>query len=262
MVQNAVGLVEADPRDLTRAPRSGGLLTQPRQMATDCEPSIGPTAGRAMGASAVTLQTQRRPDMSPASSSGASPWRRLAGGLVGCLLVSVLASCEGDRSDAAPLPTLTPALSPSSTGLSASPAPSPSATPESPQEMVRAQYLRFWTQLALTSRQPAARRRDMLEDVAVDPQLKSVLAGMARLERDNQILYGENRPRPSIRVAPDGLTAVVDDCQDSSGAGTADRRTGRRLTAGTPRNHVVVTMKRSPDGVWRMAFASYTKTPC
>ena len=56
--------------------------------------------------------------------------------------------------------------------------------------------------------------------------------------------------------------AVIEDCQDSSEAGVADRHTGRHLTRGSQRNHVSATMRRAPDGEWRVAYISYPDTPC
>jgi len=34
------------------------------------------------------------------------------------------------------------------------------------------------------------------------------------------------------------------------------------VTVGVPHNHVVVTMKRASNDLWKIAFVSYTKTPC
>lgn len=109
---------------------------------------------------------------------------------------------------------------------------------------------------------PAAKRRAELAKLAVDPALKSLLAGMVTADRKGQVLYGANLPRPTVKVAPDGGTALIDDCQDSSKAGVATKSTLKPVTAGVARNHVSVTMKRQAGDLWKVAFVSYTKTPC
>ena len=102
----------------------------------------------------------------------------------------------------------------------------------------------------------------MLAPYAIDPELKSLLRGMATADRKGQAFYGEDKPRPRLlRMSAQKGVAVVDDCQDSSHSGLANRKTGQRLTVGVKRNHVVVTMHFT-DGLWRVAFVSYSKTKC
>jgi hypothetical protein len=95
----------------------------------------------------------------------------------------------------------------------------------------------------------------------MNPELSSVLTGMSKLDAKGEVLYGQNRPRPTVKVSPNGLTAVVDDCQDSSQAGTANRRSMQPLNVGSERNHVVVTMKKASQD-WKLAFVAYTTKPC
>jgi hypothetical protein len=135
-----------------------------------------------------------------------------------------------------------------------------SPTPATEQAILE-QYRKFWSSLTPISRSSAAQRRAALAPFTMDPELKSMLAGLSKLDRQGRVLYGENKPRPRVTVAPDGASAVVDDCQDSTGAGSADRRTGAHLTVGVARNHVVVTMKRQAE-TWKVYFVSYSKTPC
>jgi hypothetical protein len=132
----------------------------------------------------------------------------------------------------------------------------------SEQELILGQYRKFWASLTAVSRMPAADRRAALTPYTVDPQLKSLLAGMAATDKKGQVFYGANVPRATAAsVSADGQKAVVDDCQDSTGAGVARRSDQAPLTKGTARNHVVVTMKKS-EGAWKVYFVSYTKTPC
>jgi hypothetical protein len=103
----------------------------------------------------------------------------------------------------------------------------------------------------------------MLSPYTADPELKSLLHGMATADTKGQVFYGQDALRPRLlRLSVQQGVAVVDDCQDSSHSGLADRSTGRHLTVGVARNHVVVTMHRADDDRWRVAFVSYSRTKC
>jgi hypothetical protein len=128
---------------------------------------------------------------------------------------------------------------------------------------VLTQYGAFWSHLTAVSEAAAADRRQILSAFATNPALNSLLNGMATADRKGQVFYGQDLPRPRLtRLSDQDGVAVVDDCQDSSHSGIADKSTGRHLTVGVPRNHVVVTMHRGDDGQWRVAFVSYTRTKC
>ena len=102
----------------------------------------------------------------------------------------------------------------------------------------------------------------MLAKYSADPELKSLLRGMASADSKGQVFYGRNMPRPRIlRSSLDQGVIVVDDCQDSSHAGLADRKTGKRLTVGVARNHVVATLHQLA-GTWKVVFVSYSSTKC
>jgi hypothetical protein len=183
----------------------------------------------------------------PYGGAAACPARKVL--LAGALLVAALAGCNDDgRVQVQPIA----GTSPSATA---------GPTPVSEQQAALVQYRRFWSSLTAVSRMPAAQRRAALARYSVDPELKSLLAGMSKLDSQGRVLYGANRPRPVASLSPDGLTAVVNDCQDSSSAGAADSKSMQHLTVGVARNHVVVTMKRT-TGTWKVSFVSYTKTSC
>lgn len=171
--------------------------------------------------------------------------------LIGALLVVALAGCNGSgRVQVEPIAT---GSSPSATAT---------ATPVSEQQAILSQYRTFWSSLTSVSRMPAAQRRSALAAYTVDPELKSLLAGMARIDAKGQVFYGADIPRATqASISPDGVTAVVNDCQNSSHSGLAGRSTGERLTVGVARNHVVATMKKS-SGMWKVYFVSHSKTPC
>jgi hypothetical protein len=201
-----------------------------------------------MSASSLTPPTRRPQAPAP---RGPSSRRGVTRSLVGFLLIGVTGCAGGSMSG----PT-----TPSPVPASATPAGTP--PPVGDEASILLQYEKFWADLATTSKLPADQRREALAKLTVDPQLTSVLKGLQELDRKGHVLYGVNKPRPKVQIAADQKRAVVDDCQDSSAAGTAEAATGKRLTVGKPRNHVVVTMQKGLDGIWKMAFASYTKKPC
>jgi hypothetical protein len=141
--------------------------------------------------------------------------------------------------------------------------PSPTAT-SSEVARVLAQYRSFWSNLNAASRLAEADRVRLLERFASDAALKSLLAGIARERAKGHVFYGAEKPRPQIKTLSVGQqpVAVIDDCQDASATGLEDVRSHRRLTVGVARNHVVATMHQMADGVWRVVFVTYPKTPC
>ena len=204
----------------------------------------------------MSASTQQPPAHGPQgglvrASRDDSPTRALVKSLlVGSLLLATAVGCNGNSKGIGIKPPTT------------SPTPVATASPTpSVQDQILTQYRAFWAKLTPVSRMPAAARRAALAPYAIDPELKSLVAGFASLDAKGQVLYGANRPRPVASVSPDGATAVVNDCQDSSAAGAANRATSAPVTKGIARNHVVVTMKQSAD-VWKVYFVSYSKTPC
>lgn len=202
-------------------------------------------------AAAPRTRRQRRQAVVAVRDGGRGHARRIWTHLVGCVVVAALTSCSGEGTAAQPTRSTTP-----------SPTSSPSAAAVDEETALLAQYRKFWAALTPVSRMPAAQRRDVLAEVAVNPALKSVLAGMEEADAKHQVLYGENVPRPTVRIAPDATTALVRDCQDSSHAGVAERSTEKQLTVGVARNHVSVTMKRQPGDVWKIAYIDYARSPC
>ena len=153
-------------------------------------------------------------------------------------------------------------------GTASSPPPTSNSTSVKPTDTserssLLLQYRSFWRALAPASTSSLSQRKQLLRRVAVDPELGSLLAGIARERTRGRAFYGVDVPRPKIeQLSTEQSLAVVDDCQDSSGSGVIELATHRKLTKGTVRNHVVVTLHREADGLWRVAFVSYPKTPC
>jgi len=125
------------------------------------------------------------------------------------------------------------------------------------------QYTAFWSELTPASRAAPGKRLQMLSQVSGDPELASLLHGMAHADQLGQVFFGQDVPRPKIAVfsLPRGI-AVIDDCADSRSTGLQDRKTGRHLTVGVSRNHIVATMHLGADGEWRVVFVTYPKTSC
>lgn len=193
-------------------------------------------------------------DARPARARGGGSQFRLSqnGLLAGFVLAGLVAGCSsyGTITTSKGSPSLT----------TASPSPRPTVVDE--QQAILESYRKFWATLTPASGLPAARRRAALSPVATDPELKSLLTGMAASDANARVFYGADVPRASAAsISPDRSRAVIDDCLDSSGSGDANRQTGKRLTVGVARNHVVVTMAATA-GTWRVYFVSYPKTPC
>ena len=201
-----------------------------------------------MSASLSTPPARGRHEL--ASAPSGARWRPvLVCALIG-VLGSGLAGCGSDADGAA---SPSPSLSAPST---------PPPSPVDEQAALLSQYREFWESLTPISRLPEAERRPALAELAVDPALKSLLEGMRQADTKGQVFYGADVPRPKVRINPDATTALVDDCQDSSNAGIAVKKTEERVTVGVERNHVSVTMKKQPGAPWKVAFIDYTKSPC
>lgn len=193
----------------------------------------------------------RPPRRRPAQASRWKPARRLVTSLlVGSLSLLLIGGCSDDANGSA-APTSTPSAMPS-----------PTARTIDEQAALLAQYRKFWASLTSISQLPARERPSRLGELAVDPALKSLLAGMAAADAKGQVFYGAALPDPTVRINPDSTTALIRDCQDGRSAGLANRATGDRITVGVARNHVSVTMKRQPGGIWKVAFVDYPKSAC
>lgn len=205
-----------------------------------------------MSASALQPPAHDREGGSGRAAGGVSSGiRQWASALVGCSLALAAAGCsDGKPSIADPTPSPSVAT------------PSVTATAADEQHVILGQYRKFWASLTDVSRMPATQREAALSPLTVDPELKSLLAGMAATDRKGQVFYGEARPRATTAsVSADGSRAVIDDCQDSRNSGLARRSDLAPLTKGVARNHVVVTMRKTSN-LWKVYFIAYTKTPC
>ena len=92
----------------------------------------------------------------------------------------------------------------------------------------------------------------MLAEVAVDPLITNTQDD-ARVRPDKgRDTYGQVLHRFSWNEPINGAdTALLTDCDDSSHAGAYETATGEKVTAGVERRHMLASMARGDDGVWR-----------
>ncbi len=126
---------------------------------------------------------------------------------------------------------------------------------------VLARYVDFWRVLPRASGSPPALRQRLLADYLVDPELSRTLEAMAAQDALGRVLYGADVPRPVLRHI-DGASAEVVDCQNSTGAGVRDRRSGERVTVGSDHNPVLARLTRGHGGQWRITRVSYSGGFC
>jgi hypothetical protein len=178
--------------------------------------------------------------------------------VIGCLTTAAITSCSSPAKVRVDQPgTGSPSGSPTA---SETPSPTPSLTVE---QQVLAQYRAFWVVLPEASQAPVGQRKQILARYAGDPELRSLLDGMAEQDRLGRVFYGQNLPRPDIEMLSVGRgVAVVRDCQDSSGAGVQDAKSGQKLTVGVARNSASATLHPGTDGAWRVVFVTYPETSC
>lgn len=164
---------------------------------------------------------------------------------------AALASCGGSSS----APRALPQTSTTPASLASSPA--------SERDQVLGAYRAFWAALTPAANAPASRRQQILAPHAVDPELKSLLDGMAREDAQGRTYYGSPRLRVRLQqFSPGRGIAVISDCQDASKTGDKDVSNGRLLTRGKSRTLVVATLHRTGAGEWKVAFVSFPRHSC
>ena len=147
--------------------------------------------------------------------------------------------------------------------VSSTPGSTPSPTAESGYGEILRQYSGFWAALTPASRSAEAGRREMLAKYADDPELTSLLAGMARESAKGRAYYGAPDLHPQVAsLSTDHATAVVNDCQDATKTGDVDVQSGQQLTKGSPRTSVVATLHMGSDAIWRVTFISFPSRQC
>ena len=170
-------------------------------------------------------------------------------------VVLMLAGCSsGGVVDAQGPVTPAPTAAPTTHRLESTPSPSaPGTTAMTPEGAnILRQYKAFFASLPLLSKASDSARFAAMQQLATDPELTRVLGGMAASTHVGEVFYGRDIVRPVI-ISIVGGVARIADCQDTSGSGREKLATGEKVTVGVKNTLANVTMKRGPDGAWRVA---------
>ncbi|MFG1697244.1 hypothetical protein [Nonomuraea sp. NPDC049309] len=165
------------------------------------------------------------------------------------VVLSAVTACQSSGS--APKPLSTETLAPAT----------PTPTPTTDRDAVLAAYRELYRAGPRAEQVPADERRAILAQVATQPLLDTMLKGIDALRASGRVTWGQ----PVLHVFDvqvQGDRAALHDCQDARKAGQADDRTGKRLTHGMPRTHMVAALVKEPDGVWRVAKVDQLEEPC
>ena len=129
---------------------------------------------------------------------------------------------------------------------------------------VEAQWVKSWDVYLAIATTPAADREALAATVTVDPTKTNMLTDAAQFDSQGLQTYGTLGHRISWPQDINGkTTALIDDCQDRSGAGAYKTSTGDKITVGVPRDHYQGNLVKGDDGVWRVAEVYYLKDePC
>lgn len=118
------------------------------------------------------------------------------------------------------------------------------------------QYRRFFSSLTPLSTMTYKARFTAMQKLAVDPELTQVMGGLAAAEHAGEVFYGAPVVRPEV-LSVSGNTAVLSDCQDTSGNGRMNMMSKNKVTVGRVDDLAKVTMQRGSDGVWRVKAVEY-----
>lgn len=207
------------------------------------------------------MNTTRRTAKTPAAA-----W------IVGGALLLALAGCaksQVDTTGGPPLPTEEPATpapataapsssaadspAPADGGASPTPSVSPSYVPAS-HEPILAAYRRFFEVVGgeAWKIQDDQARYQLLSTVSTELSLNKTSGGIAASVRDGETTYGDVELHPQV-VLIQGDLATVEDCQDTSQAGTMRISDGEKISVGVKNTLVKTQLRLGQDGVWRVA---------
>lgn len=190
-----------------------------------------------------------------ACSSGGSPTVESVPSVVSSS--STASSTAAPNSTAATSPTSSPSSSSASAPLFSSAAPTTSdaisATEAADRAAVEAQYTRYWEVYAALPHTPEDQWDALLGAVAVEPVLSNAKKDARTIMGKGRDTYGTVAHRFSWPKSIDGSdTATISDCDDTSQSGAYETATGNKVTVGVPRRHMVGSMIRGADGIWRI----------
>lgn len=138
----------------------------------------------------------------------------------------------------------------------------PSST--KPHDVIVATYLNYWKALAEAGRSSPDKAHALLGPYVGAHYLDHLIDGVREMDKQGREPYGEVVPRvKEVRVG--GKRAEVIDCQDTSRAGMADRRT-HQLIPGTIKAkataNIAASLEQSSDGRWRLTGVSIKEAAC
>lgn len=122
-------------------------------------------------------------------------------------------------------------------------------------------YLHFWSVAYALDAYPVAEWPRRLGAVTTDPLFPRLLDALRAQHASGIREYGQVSPRLQT-VEVHGDLATVLDCQDASGAGEAYADTGTPKTAGHARTPIAASLRRSPDGRWKVSTAKELDSTC
>lgn len=164
----------------------------------------------------------------------------------------------GGCSDEPDGPTLQDPSSDSPTSSASSAPPTEAPTVSAEEQAVLDAYRGFYAALDQAQADPA-RSQEYLEPVATGAQFETTNAAV----KANLIAGVESFGSPVLNpvvASIEGTTAVVQDCQDTSGVGTRRIGTTEPLTIGRNPDSAETTLQLV-DGAWRVAATSFPEQP-
>jgi hypothetical protein len=124
--------------------------------------------------------------------------------------------------------------------------------------------VKYWDIYTNIVRTDKSERSALGATVAVDPALSNLSKSADYFESQGRDTYGSVTHRLSWLEPIDTATeAVLADCQDQSGFGSLDVKTGQKLTVGVERDNVKAHFIKGSDAVWRVSDIYYLEdSPC
>jgi hypothetical protein len=171
---------------------------------------------------------------------------------------AALAGCS-TNADANPAPSTTSTGTATTGGTSTTPSRTTSTTLDAAaqEKKDRQDAELVWRKLEglaieMTSLTPD-QAEQAFQQVAVDPQLTRLRGAYQTLTSKGEAGYGQPIIAVAWREPINGAnTATLYDCQDGSQAGYLDKKTGNKLTVGTPDTPMTVSLQRTAQG-WRVS---------
>lgn len=160
---------------------------------------------------------------------------------------------------------------PSSISRSSSATPSRSTGVETvhltPEELttrkeIEKAWLKYWSTFTLFNKIPKVERRTRFAEVAMDPELSSLLAAAERADQENLENFGtvSHRVYWGPPVAGKG-SAVIGDCTDQTQFGAKNKKTGEIVVIGGKQGNYNGTMQKTGSS-WKVSYLDFRGESC